>query len=99
MQIAALLSDLKSLSVCPHEAALNLVTVHQRLDNDQFVDAEASSKESVTENSDPDLQRANDLISLHYGVKVKYMENGLDPELLQARREVANVLSQLAQNR
>jgi hypothetical protein len=99
MQIAALLSDLKSLSVCPHEAALNLVTVHQRLDNDRFVDAEASSKESVTENSDPDLQRANDLISLHYGVKVKYMENGLDPELLQARREVANVLSQLAQNR
>lgn len=99
MQIAALLSDLKSLSVCPHEAALNLVTVHQRLDNGQFVNAEADSKEPVTENSDADLQRANDLISLHYGVKVKYMGNGLDPELLQARREVANVLSQLAQNR
>lgn len=33
MQVAALLSDLKSLSVCSHAAALNLVNVHKHLDN------------------------------------------------------------------
>ena len=50
------------------------------------------SQESAAE--DPDMQRATDLVELHYGVKVKHTQ-GLDSGLLQARRDVERVLEGL----
>ena len=40
------------------------------------------------------MQRAIDLVELHYGVKMKHMQ-GEDAALRQARREVDNVLEKL----
>ena len=40
------------------------------------------------------MQRATDLVELHYGVKVKHVQ-GLDSGLLQARRNVERVLEGL----
>lgn len=44
---------------------------------------------------DPDLQRANELVSLHYDVKMKYLQNGPDPEFIKARKDVEGVLYDL----
>jgi hypothetical protein len=109
MQTAILLSDLKSLAVCPPEAALKLVNIHKALDqskdqkNDQLRDQDQHSRQSDAvdnmEGQGNDLQRASDLISLHYQVKVRHQEGGLDGEALQARKDVANVLSQLVTRR
>ena len=43
---------------------------------------------------DPDMQRATDLVELHYSVKMKHMQ-GDDAGLRQARREVDLVLQKL----
>lgn len=43
---------------------------------------------------DPDMQRAIDLVELHYGVKMKHVQ-GEDAALRQARREVDMVLEKL----
>ena len=48
----------------------------------------------VKAEEDPDMQRAIDLVELHYGVKMKHMQ-GEDAALRQARREVDNVLEKL----
>ena len=40
------------------------------------------------------MQRAIDLVELHYGVKMKHMQ-GEDASLRQARREVDKVLEKL----
>ena len=50
------------------------------------------SQESAAE--DPDMQRATDLVELHYEVKVKHAQ-GLDHRLVQARRDVQGVLDDL----
>ena len=51
---------------------------------------------SAIENAeaDPDLQRAIDLVDLHYGVKEKHLQ-GIDMGLRQARIEVNRVLEKL----
>jgi hypothetical protein len=46
--------------------------------------------------SDADLQRAKDLVELHYGVKLKYLEEGLDAELQRAREDVMRVHRKLS---
>ena len=51
-----------------------------------------NQQSSTAADSDQDLQRANELVSLHYDVKVKYLQNGPDPELLRARKEVEGVI-------
>jgi len=110
MQIAAFLSDLKSLSICSHEAAIALVrpateTPPNEIDPVSSSQAEDSQPESQPQSRhrpttdaqpDPDLQRANELVSLHYDVKMKYLESGLDPELVQAGKEVDEVISALS---
>lgn len=48
----------------------------------------------VKAEEDPDMQRAIDLVELHYGVKMKHMQ-GEDAALRQARREVDKVLEKL----
>ncbi len=44
---------------------------------------------------DLDLQRADELVSLHYDVKLKYSEIGTDQELEKAGRDVDNVAAAL----
>ncbi|EXJ80191.1 hypothetical protein A1O1_08333, partial [Capronia coronata CBS 617.96] len=57
---------------------------------------ESSPHGSPTQTSpDADLQHANELVSLHYDLKVKYLEMGPDPELVQAERQVDQVISAL----
>ena len=43
------------------------------------------------EKDDPDLQRAMDLVDLHYGVKEKHMR-GVDMGLQRARRDVQRAM-------
>ena len=42
------------------------------------------------------MQRATDLVELHYGVKVKHAQ-GLDKGLVEARRSVEGVMERLTQ--
>jgi hypothetical protein len=44
----------------------------------------------------PDLQRAKDLVELHYRVKLKHLEEGLGAELQKARDDVKVVCKNLA---
>ncbi|OAL19807.1 hypothetical protein AYO22_09334 [Fonsecaea multimorphosa] len=48
--------------------------------------------------NDHDLQRANELVSLHYDVKLNYMETGPDAELVQAGKDVDQVLAALSRS-
>lgn len=53
----------------------------------------ASRSTSVLEDAkdDPDLQRAMDLVDLHYGVKEKH-KHGIDLSLQKARQDVRRVM-------
>ncbi|KAL8829039.1 MAG: hypothetical protein Q9170_006341 [Blastenia crenularia] len=98
MQIAAILSDLTSLRVCDHSAALALVSI--RAPASETAATESSKPDQSTNASsddtdpDPDMQRATDLMELHYGVKMKHVQ-GEDRGLMQARRDVDAVLAKL----
>lgn len=56
----------------------------------------ASQKLNAKSEPDPDMQRADELVSLHYNVKVHHLNSGLDPEILEARRRVEEVINALA---
>ncbi|KAJ9312555.1 hypothetical protein DTO271D3_7102 [Paecilomyces variotii] len=92
MQVAEILSDLTSLRACGHNEAMVLVTVHKNIDN-------AESRAKPEENQNPDLQRAKDLIDLHYNVKMKHMRGQqpgtVDEGLRKARDDVSRVLREL----
>ncbi|KAJ9612439.1 hypothetical protein H2200_004036 [Cladophialophora chaetospira] len=100
MQIAAFLSDLKSLSICSNEAALALVKPEPA--NDSQSPEELQSRQSPSSatqaQADEDLRRADELVSLHYDVKLKYVENGPDPELVKAGRDVDEVVAILSRS-
>jgi len=100
MQVAAFLSDLKSLSVCPHQAAINLVSVHETIQDNNQSSVDAQKPQENTDNStDGDLQRAEELVSLHQNVKMKHIVNGPDADLAEARRAVSRVLASLNNSR
>ncbi|MCJ1451812.1 hypothetical protein MMC28_002152 [Mycoblastus sanguinarius] len=95
MQIASILSDLASLRVCDHSAALALVSVN----NLQTLSTAGNDGSSVTEQDvkaeeDPDMQRATDLVELHYSVKIRHKQ-GEDAGLQEARKDVDRVLKKL----
>ncbi|MCJ1485045.1 hypothetical protein MMC06_005218 [Schaereria dolodes] len=124
MQIAQILSDLNSLRVCDHNAAINLVNAHKDIDlqssltikrqTSRITATPPNAPGALNHNStprpsntkhksdvklegieaDPDLQRAIDLVDLHYGVKVKHMQ-GSDMGLQRARSEVQGVMEKL----
>ncbi|KAL9113460.1 MAG: hypothetical protein Q9227_002501 [Pyrenula ochraceoflavens] len=91
MQVAALLSDLKSLAVCPPSAALDLVTSHRRLPRSHNTPGDHPAKDADAD-SNADLTRAKDLVDLHYGVKERYREEGVGEELMRAREDVRRVM-------
>ncbi|MCJ1402770.1 hypothetical protein MMC11_005991 [Xylographa trunciseda] len=105
MQVAEILSDLTSLRVCDHEAAIALVTSYETIDtqnkqsdnsNVSIVRPTVSRTGSVLKDAqdDPDLQRAVDLVDLHYGVKEKHKQ-GTDMELQKARQSVRRVMESM----
>jgi hypothetical protein len=57
-------------------------------------DANPKSQQQKQE-EDPDLQRAKDLVQLHYSVKVAHADGVVDEGLLEARRAVREVLDGL----
>ncbi|KAL8922057.1 MAG: hypothetical protein Q9208_005367 [Pyrenodesmia sp. 3 TL-2023] len=96
MQIASILSDLTSLRVCEHSAALALVSTRAPASDTTATESSARRKsvESKGEDNDPDMQRAMDLMELHHGVKMKHVQ-GEDRGLKQSRRDVDTVLAKL----
>ncbi|EXJ63530.1 uncharacterized protein A1O5_11291 [Cladophialophora psammophila CBS 110553] len=107
MQVAAFLSDLKSLSVCSHEAAIALVKPSLITTADDTNQSPAKAEEtpgrplqpSTSEHHDQDLQRANELVSLYYDVKLKYLETGPDPDLVQAGKHVDQIIAALSRSK
>lgn len=108
MQPSHLLSDLSSLSepLCDHAAAMKLVSVHKATNKEIATDAPPNTNEVMVsapstgdmQKQDVDLKRADDLVSLHHDVKVKYSEDGgLDDDVLAARQRVSRVLASLGQ--
>jgi hypothetical protein len=51
-------------------------------------DPTAQARETSAEDRDPDLQRAKDLVELHYGVKEAHKRGELGRGLMEARRAV-----------
>lgn len=102
MKVTALLSDLKSLSVCSHESAINLVKTYKSPDTNGEDNGGAVHEKNTagaygsSTTTDEDLRRADELVSLHQNVKLKHMQAGPDRELLQARQAVQAVLASLA---
>lgn len=97
------MSDLKSLSVCPHQAAINLVSVYKTVNGEDRDSSKALSRarsnSGKNEDVDNELQRAEELVSLHQNVKLKHLETGPDAELLEAKQAVSRVLESLNQHR
>ncbi|PSN63360.1 hypothetical protein BS50DRAFT_637856 [Corynespora cassiicola Philippines] len=86
MQLAEILSDLVSLRVCDPAAALALVSARPTGPS-----TTADSKEKPTsspEEDDADLQRAKDLLKLHYEVKEAHKRGELESGLQDARAAV-----------
>jgi len=52
-------------------------------------------QQSQQQEEDPDLQRAKDLVQLHYSVKRAHADGVVDEGLLEARRAVREVLDEL----
>lgn len=99
MQVAAFLSDLKSLSVCTHEAALNLVSTHKKIPSEENGATSSDTGINEASNVDSDMQRAEELVYLHQHVKLKHLEKGLDSELTESRREVNKIIESLTKDR
>ncbi|KAI4263926.1 MAG: hypothetical protein L6R42_000941 [Xanthoria sp. 1 TBL-2021] len=96
MQIASILSDLTSLRVCDHNAALALVSTRAPASDTSTPKPRPvhTPKDIHGTESDPDMERAMDLIELHNGVKMTHVR-GQDHGLTQARKDVDAVLAEL----
>lgn len=100
MQVASILSDLTSLRVCvslhpPTHHNLHHLTntpqdpaAAQTLVSAGSSQTQSSLQPNTNDTSDPDLQRAKDLVDLHNNVKVRLEERGLDAELERLRVQV-----------
>lgn len=76
-----------------HSAALTLVSVYKH-ERDSTTAGDQGKLGGETAEENPDMQRAIDLVELHYGVKMKHVQ-GEDAALRQARGEVDVVLEKL----
>ncbi|TLD25897.1 Zinc finger transcription factor [Venturia nashicola] len=99
MKVAQVLSDLTSLRVCNQKAALDLVSARPGTASTGTGSVEAVRQRTAAllsgtnDENDPDLQRAKDLVELHYAVKVKHLSKGtggveVDESLEDARHAV-----------
>ncbi|KAF2707786.1 hypothetical protein K504DRAFT_383403 [Pleomassaria siparia CBS 279.74] len=81
MKLAEILSDLVSLRICDPTAALSLVTVRTK-------PRTAAAAAAAAHDQDADLQRAKDLVDLHYSVKEAHRRGELGRGLVEARENV-----------
>lgn len=94
MKLAEVLSDLNTLRVCDHAAAIALVSARP-------IPPSANSSSSTArvqgqrQDEDKDLQRAKDLLKLHNEVKVAHEHGRIDQGLVEARRMVREALENL----
>lgn len=105
MKVAEILSDLTSLQVCVRHPKTPFEQQH-RADIQQDPNAAltlVSARPNGTDNAhkagpeketDPDLERAKDLIALHADIKVAHRD-GTDQDLNEAREAVQRVLRSL----
>lgn len=85
LQLAHLLSDLVSLRVCDPAAALALVSARP----DTSSSGETVQKDDAGDsNADTDIQRAKELVELHYAVKEAHRRGELGDGLEEARASV-----------
>ncbi|KAJ5886887.1 uncharacterized protein N7473_009561 [Penicillium subrubescens] len=94
MQVAEILSDITSLRVCGHNEALALVS-GPALVNQPHAGAGSGASNGQTSKQEA-LQRAKELVQLHYEVKSRHVDGEVDEELRQAREYVYRVLRELA---
>ncbi|KAF7567548.1 hypothetical protein PtrM4_141390 [Pyrenophora tritici-repentis] len=71
IQLAQILSDLNSLRACDPSAALALVSARPNTNTNTTAPTPASTQE------DTELERAKDLLKLHYEVKEAHMRGGV----------------------
>ncbi|CEJ57361.1 hypothetical protein PMG11_06056 [Penicillium brasilianum] len=96
MQVAEILSDITSLRVCGHNEALALVggpAVSAKEPPAESETVAASDGQAIKHEA---LQRAKELVQLHYEVKSRHINGEVDEELRQAREDVYRVLRELA---
>ncbi|PVI08075.1 hypothetical protein DM02DRAFT_502492, partial [Periconia macrospinosa] len=104
LTLAQLLSDLVTLRVSDPSAALNLVSARPSTSpstaatiNDKNANKNANEQHKAAgdagrnDEEDKDLQRAKDLVKLHYEVKVAHSEGRFGKELEAARELVSGV--------
>jgi hypothetical protein len=84
-QLAHLLSDLVSLRVCDPAAALALVSARPTTTASTPAPDAAKAKD---ENEDADIQRAKELVELHYAVTAAHRRGELGAGLAEARASV-----------
>ncbi|KAF2662808.1 hypothetical protein K491DRAFT_709471 [Lophiostoma macrostomum CBS 122681] len=82
MQLAEILSDLVSLRVCDPSAALALVSARPP--------KSSSTTQTIKDedDNDPDIQRAKDLVELHYSLREAHKRGELARGLEEARQGV-----------
>ncbi|QDS68181.1 hypothetical protein FKW77_010481 [Venturia effusa] len=106
MKVAQVLSDLTSLRVCDQKAALDLVSARPSTTSTSAGSVEAVRQHTAAllagtkDDNDPDLQRAKDLVELHYAVKVKHLSKGTgeveaDESLEDARHAVKVAMEEM----
>ncbi|KAF9892867.1 hypothetical protein FE257_000456 [Aspergillus nanangensis] len=82
MQVAEILSDLTSLRVCDHHDALALVTVNERITHpSESGEGQKPAKQHTEENTNNELQRAKELVDLHYEIKARHADGAVDEDL------------------
>ncbi|CAI7592174.1 unnamed protein product [Penicillium pancosmium] len=97
MKVAEILSDLTSLRVCDHHAALALVNAHRiSLDTSSPSQSDTTATDAITSKKNKDLQRAKELVELHYEVKARHVNGQVDADLQKARADVQQVLRELS---
>ncbi|KAJ5459687.1 uncharacterized protein N7458_001239 [Penicillium daleae] len=95
MQVAEILSDITSLRVCGHNEALALVSGPPASAKDMLTEGDAVATSNGQSIKQEALQRAKELVQLHYEVKSRHVNGEVDDNLRQARDDVNRVLREL----
>lgn len=72
------------------------MNVHKSIPKSTKADATSTEPSDEKSKTDPDLQRAKELVELHYSVKLNYLREGMDAELQGARANVERVSRELS---
>lgn len=93
LTLAQLLADLDTLrNASSPSAALSLVSARPSPSPPNPNSAQEDVKEDKEEDKDEDLERAKDLVNLHYKVKVAYAQGEFGRDLEGAREVVRGVV-------